>query len=147
MATYVENKSDIIHETTVDFVSRPCSQDIHIMQYDDSLPMCKVYLNINYTEYVTPLELDARIIIIKSVINKIKKPILGFNEDRTAVYFQIDSDISNEYGSCIMYLELYEGDTAIACSSPIKLVIDKNPKQEKWFIQEGDLNEYLSRNW
>ena len=44
MNTYVENINDIIHETSVDFVTRPCSREIHIVQYDKGLPVIKVNL-------------------------------------------------------------------------------------------------------
>ena len=34
MNIYEEKQTDIIHETSVDFVLRPCTKEIHIVQYD-----------------------------------------------------------------------------------------------------------------
>ena len=40
MDIYVENKNDLIHETSVDFVLRSVSREVHVVQYDNLLPAC-----------------------------------------------------------------------------------------------------------
>lgn len=44
MTEYQVNKFDIIHETSVDFVLRPCAREVNIVQNDDDLSLLKVHL-------------------------------------------------------------------------------------------------------
>ena len=39
-----DKQFDIIHETSVDFVLRPCSREVNIVQYDNSLSFLKIKL-------------------------------------------------------------------------------------------------------
>lgn len=128
MNIYIENQNDIIHETSVDFVLRPCAKEIHIVQYDKSLPVIKVDLFRNGEKYIIPDEAAINIRFGKLDHTFVMKPVLGCNEEKTAVYFEVDEQMTVIAGRVSPVLEMIIGSN-IAYSSPIGFVIDKNPVQ------------------
>lgn len=129
MNTYVENINDIIHETSVDFVLRPCAREIHIVQYDKSLPIIKVNLLREGQPYQLPSNAAVHVRLGKLDHTFVYANILGMNEDRTIAYFEVTEQMAMIAGRISPVIEVvYQGK--VACSSPIPFVIDKNPVQE-----------------
>lgn len=134
MNVYIENAHDIIHETSVDFVLRPCVKEVHIVQYDKSLPVVKVELFKNGERYVLPNDCDVRVKFGKFDHTFVYTHVLGCNEERNAVYFQIEAEMTVFAGRMGPVLEIkYTEEDRFACSSPIPFVIIRNP------IQDGDV--------
>lgn len=129
MNTYVENINDIIHETSVDFVTRPCSREIHIVQYDKGLPVIKVNLFREGQPYQLPNNASVHVRLGKLDNTFVYTNILGMNEDRTIAYFEVTEQMAMISGRVSPVIEVvYQGK--VACSSPIPFVISKNPVQE-----------------
>ena len=129
MNTYVENINDIIHETSVDFVTRPCSREIHIVQYDKGLPVIKVNLFREGQPYQLPNNASVHVRLGKLDNTFVYTNILGMNEDRTIAYFEVTEQMAMIAGRVSPVIEVvYQGK--VACSSPIPFVISKNPVQE-----------------
>lgn len=129
MNTYVENINDIIHETSVDFVLRPCAREIHIVQYDKSLPIIKAYLYREGQPYQLPTNAAVHVRLGKLDHTFVYANILGMNEDRTIAYFEVSEQMAMIAGRVSPVIEVvYQGK--VACSSPIPFVIDRNPVQE-----------------
>ena len=129
MNTYVENINDIIHETSVDFVTRPCSREIHIVQYDKELPVIKVNLFREGQPYQLPNSALVHVRLGKLDNTFVYTNILGMNEDRTIAYFEVTEQMAMISGRVNPVIEVvYQGK--VACSSPIPFVISKNPVQE-----------------
>ena len=129
MNTYVENINDIIHETSVDFVTRPCSREIHIVQYDKGLPVIKVNLFREGQPYQLPNSASVHVRLGKLDNTFVYTNILGMNEDRTIAYFEVTEQMAMISGRVNPVIEVvYQGK--VACSSPIPFVISKNPVQE-----------------
>lgn len=128
MNTYVENINDIIHETSVDFVLRPCAREIHIVQYDKSLPIIKVHLYKEGVPYELPSSAAVHVRLGKLDRTFVYANILGTNEDRTIAYFEITEQMAMIPGRISPVIEVvYQGK--VACSSPIPFVIERNPVQ------------------
>ena len=129
MNVYVENQNDIIHETSVDFILRPCAKEIHIVQYDKSLPIIKVYLFKNGEKYILPdNNIDAKLRIGKNNNTKIILDALGCSQSREAIYFEVSEMLASIYTIYYPKVELSINNKKV-CSSSIKLFIDRNPMQ------------------
>lgn len=133
MNIYIESAHDIIHETNVDFVLRPCSKEVHLVQYDLTLPIVKVNLYKNGERYVLPNDVEANVRFGKLDHTFVYKAVLGCNEERNAIYFQVDEQMTLIAGRVSPTIELkweYNNTTGFANSSPIPVVITRNPIQE-----------------
>ena len=130
METYVVNEYDIIHEVNIDFVLRPVPKEIHIVQYDKTLPIVKVNLFNNGERYSLPN--DAQVNIRFGWFNKMEvyKPVLGWNSDHNAIYFDVDENMTEVKGKFGAVLELILSNNH-GCSSPILITIDKNPVKKQ----------------
>ena len=127
MNVYTENEYDIIHETSVDFVSRPVTREVHIVQNDKGLPIIKVDLFSNGRRYTMPSDINAKIRF--GMHNKVEayKDILGCNAARNAIYFSFDDQMTGFDGKFIAVIELIFTSLKKGCSSPIRIIIDKDP--------------------
>lgn len=132
MDIYTIKATDIIHNTGVDFTTRSCTDEVHIVQYDNTQPIVAVQLLKDGKIYTLPKGYEANLRFGKKDNTFIYKPVLGSNADRTVVYFNVDEQMSLLYGDVYPIIEItYAG--AVVGSSPIIFIIDRNP------IQIGDI--------
>lgn len=132
MDIYEVKDTDIVYSAAVDFGTRTCSKEVHIVQYDNSLPIVAVKLYSSGGYYVLPSGYEANLRFGKKDKTFIYKPVLGCDKTRTTVYFVVDEQMSLIAGSVYPIIELtYNG--SVVGSSPITFIIDRNP------IQIGDI--------
>ena len=132
MNIYTVKSTDIVHNTSVDLITRWFAREVHIVQYDNSQPIVAVELFKNSERFVLPDGYEANLRFGKKDRTFIYKPVLGCNQGRDTVYFAVDEQMSMFYGKVNPIIELtYNG--AVVGSSSIPFVIDKNP------IQIGDV--------
>lgn len=132
MNIYTVKNTDIVHNTSVDLITRWYAREVHIVQYDNSQPIVAVKLFKNSERFVLPDGYEANLRFGKKDRTFIYKPVLGCNQDRDTVYFAVDEQMSMFYGKVNPIIELtYNG--AVVGSSSIPFVIDRNP------IQIGDV--------
>ena len=132
MNIYTVKSTDIVHNTSVDLITRWYTREVHIVQYDNSQPIVAVKLFKNSDRFVLPDGYEANLRFGKKDRTFIYKPVLGCNQDRDTVYFAVDEQMSMFYGKVNPIIEFtYNG--AVVGSSSIPFVIDKNP------IQIGDV--------
>ena len=132
MTLYTPTSDRIIHETSVDFKKRAISERIHIVQYDDSLPVIAVSLFADYIPFVVPESAVVNIRIKKQDGTFVYNKALGWNADRTVVYFEMSRQITVIPGVITPIVELKIGKE-VAASGVIVVEIDKNP------VQDGDI--------
>ena len=132
MNIYTVKSTDIVHNTSVDLITRWYTREVHIVQYDNSQPIVAVELFKNSERFVLPDGYEANLRFSKKDRTFIYKPVLGCNQGRDTVYFAVDEQMSMFYGKVNPIIEFtYNG--AVVGSSSIPFVIDKNP------IQIGDV--------
>ena len=132
MEIYEIKDTDIVYSAAVDFGTRTCSKEVHIVQYDNSLPIVAVKLYSSGGYYALPSGYEANLRFSKKDKTFIYKPVLGCDKNRTTVYFVVDEQMSLIAGDVYPIIELtYNG--SIVGSSPITFIIDRNP------IQIGDI--------
>ena len=132
MNIYTVKSTDIVHNTSVDLITRWFAREVHIVQYDNSQPIVAVELFKNSERFVLPDGYEANLRFGKKDRTFIYKPVLGCNQGRDTVYFAVDEQMSMFYGKVNPIIEFtYNG--AVVGSSSIPFVIDRNP------IQIGDV--------
>lgn len=132
MTVHAETTSEIIHETEVDFVLRPVSTPIHLVQTDNSLPLIKVNLYNNGRKFVIPdgSTVKLKFLNAKIGIDNVEFEITEWNEDHTAVYFNVTSAMTNLFQQTFGVIAIektVQQETQVAHSSPISFTIDRNP--------------------
>lgn len=137
MDIYVENKNDLIHETSVDFVLRSVSREVHVVQYDNLLPIIKVNLFNDDERFEIPNVARINVRLSKIDHTYVYKEITKCNLERNAIYFDVDFQMTVIDSKITFVIELVLGST-VACSSPVSLIIDRNP------IQQGDVESHSS---
>ena len=85
----------IIHNTCVDFAGRKMLyKKIHLVQYDDRLPIIAVTLYKDGLKYALPQQTTTcKVRWGKKDNTFVIKDVLGCSEDRTIVYFDISVNI------------------------------------------------------
>ena len=146
VSTYTPGADRIVHTTKVDFVSRNIETPIHVVQYDNTLPVVEVSLYKNGQVYAVPSSIThVNIRCSRPDGGKIYNPILGASSDRTKLYFEITQVMAMKDGKVKIVIEL-SNNTNVVSSSHIFLSVDRNPVQEN-DIQVSDefkvLSEYV----
>lgn len=126
MALSVYTPTGIVHETSVDFTKRVLTEPVHLVQYDESLPVVAVTC-LDAGQYMTLTALDTvSIRMDKGDGTFIYNPALGMSADGHIVYIQITLQMTANYGRFEPVLELLR-DGGYGASSPIPMFIDANP--------------------
>ena len=132
LTTYAPNADQIVHETIIDMSARPIGDPVHIVQYDDRIPILAVSVYKNGQPYKIPTSANANIRWGKSNHTFVYNPALGISSDRYTLYFEITLQMVTDAGRTNPIVEL-EISGKVAGSSPIHIMVDHNP------IQEGDV--------
>lgn len=126
MALSVYTPTGIVHETSVDFTKRVLTEPVHLVQYDESLPVVAVTC-LDAGQYMTLTALDTvSIRMDKGDGTFIYNPALGMSADGHIVYIQITLQMTANYGRFEPVIELLRNG-GYGASSPIPLFIDANP--------------------
>ena len=133
MKIYTPDSNKIVHTTSVDFKKRGVNKPIHVVQYDNSLPVIAVKLYLDGEVYALSSEAEANVRLKKRDGTVVYNPVLGCNSDRNIVYFEVTYQMTSVNGRTAPVLEICYGNDQVASSSPIEMEIDRNP------IQEGDV--------
>ena len=133
LKTYTPTTDKIVHTTSVDFNIRPSIfKPVHLVQYDNQLPIIAVALYNNGQPYAVPDGLDANIRLGKKDRKFVSNPALGCSTDRKTLYFEVTTQMVTDEGKTFPIVELVTTDK-IAGSSPICVLVERNP------VQEGDI--------
>ena len=138
ITTYTIPAEKIVHNTSVDFSSRSSIiNPIHIVQYDNSLPVISVELKNNNKAYVLPTDIEVWIRWKKPDNTFVRKQALGCNSERNTVYFEITQQMVMQDGLFKPVIELIipsdSSDPSVASSGYFSVLVDRNP------IQNGDI--------
>jgi len=139
---YTPGSFVIIHNAIVDFSRRVIQKPIMLVQYDALIPVIEVSLYKNGKKYSLPEpdesspgsidDINMKVRWCKKDKTYVYKDILGCNEDRNIIYFNISSDMSCDYGMFEPILEIiikFEELEYKVGSSTIPIIFDRNPVQ------------------
>lgn len=146
VSTYTPDSTKILHTAYADFVSRQIGRTIHVVQYDDSLPLLAVKLFSDGQPYTIPSNAEISIKLGKSDGKSVYNPALGCDSARHTAYFEITYQMVVLAETVSPIIEVRIG-TSIAASSSIGIIIDRNPIQREdiestseWKVIEQAIN-------
>lgn len=128
VSTYVPDSTKILHIAYADFVSRQIGRTVHVVQYDDSLPLLAVKLFSDGQPYTIPSNANISIKLGKSDGKFVYNPALGCDSTRHIAYFEITYQMVVLAETVSPVIEVRIG-SSIAASSSIGIIIDRNPIQ------------------
>ena len=128
ISTYAPDSTKILHTAYADFVSRQIGRTVHVVQYDDSLPLLAVKLFSDGQPYTIPSNANISIKLGKSDGKFVYNPALGCDSTRHIAYFEITYQMVVLAETVSPVIEVRIG-SSIAASSSIGIIIDRNPIQ------------------
>lgn len=140
MNVYTPDGSKIVHYTYADMSNRQITRPVHLVQYDDALPVIAVKLYNDGQKYTIPDNATVNIRCGKTDGKIVYNPALGCDSSRHVVYFEVTAQMTILAGDMTPVIEI-ELSNGSACSGAIVLCIDYNP------VQNSDIkstDEYLT---
>lgn len=131
-SSYEPTANDFVIDIDIDFVTRPITPVIHLVQYDYELPVLAFHLYSNRSARALPSSCVASIRINNGNGTVYVENASGVSADRTTVYFKIKPSLCVSPGFKPGVIELSNSEGSI-CSSPISIEIEQNP------VQQGDI--------
>ena len=140
MSVYIPDSYRVIHYTYADMSSRNIVRPIHLVQYDDGVPIIAVKLYNDGLEYFIPENAEVNIRCRKSDGKFVYNPTLGWDSNRQTVYFEVTKQMTVVAGEIKPVVEIIV-DNKVVSSGAVSLIIDYNPVQESMIMSS---NEYIT---
>lgn len=129
VANYSPPAEALIKATRADFDRRDVVQPVHLVQYDDTLPVLAVALYKGGQPWTLPTGADVNLRMDKKDGHYVYNPALGVSSDRSTVYMAVTAQMTIGYGTFSPMVEVLAGG-GVAGMAALRLDIDKNPVQE-----------------
>lgn len=128
-ANYSPPATALIKATRADFDRRDVVQPVHLVQYDDTLPVLAVALYKGGQPWTLPTGADVNLRMDKKDGHYVYNPALGVSSDRATVYMAVTAQMTTGYGTFAPVVEVLAGG-GVAGMAALRLEIDQNPVQE-----------------
>lgn len=128
-ANYSPPAEALIKATRADFDRRDVVQPVHLVQYDDTLPVLAVALYKGGQPWTLPTGADVNLRMDKKDGHYVYNPALGVSSDRSTVYMAVTAQMTTSYGTFAPVVEVLAGG-GVACMAALRLDIDRNPVQD-----------------
>lgn len=128
--TYSPSGTDILHLVELDMTTRKqITEPVHLVQYDDRLPILEVHLYKDDASYSCPSGSEVNVRYEKPDNKVVYNPVLGWNQDRSVIYVQVSIQMTTAYGEANAILEIKTGEK-VAGSANFLVVVERNPVQD-----------------
>lgn len=128
-ANYSPPAEALIKATRADFDRRDVVQPVHLVQYDDTLPVLAVALYKGGQPWTLPTGADVNLRMDKKDGHYVYNPALGVSSDRSTVYMAVTAQMTTSYGTFAPVVEVLAGG-GVAGMAALRLDIDRNPVQD-----------------
>jgi hypothetical protein len=128
-ANYSPPTAALIKATRADFDRRDVVQPVHLVQYDDTLPVLAVALYKGGQPWTLPTGADVNLRMDKKDGHYVYNPALGVSSDRATVYLAVTAQMTTGYGTFAPVVEVLAGG-GVAGMAALRLEIDRNPVQD-----------------
>ncbi|WP_302412249.1 hypothetical protein [uncultured Gemmiger sp.] len=128
-ANYSPPETALIKATRADFDRRDVVQPVHLVQYDDTLPVLAVALYKGGQPWTLPTGADVNLRMDKKDGHYVYNPALGVSSDRATVYLAVTAQMTTGYGTFSPVVEVLAGG-GVAGMAALRLDIDRNPVQD-----------------
>lgn len=130
MGVYTPDSNRVVHYTYADMTARQIVRPVHLVQYDQGLPIIAVKLYNDGLEYTIPTNATVNIRCGKVDGNFLYNPALGWDSAMHTVYFEVTKQMTALAGEINPIVEI-ELNNKIVSSGAIAVQIDFNPVQEQ----------------
>ena len=130
MGVYTPDSNRVVHYTYADMTARQIVRPVHLVQYDQGLPIIAVKLYNDGLEYTIPTGATVNIRCGKVDGNFVYNPALGWDSAMHTVYFEVTKQMTILAGEINPIVEI-ELNNKIVSSGAIAVQIDFNPVQEQ----------------
>lgn len=130
MGVYTPDSNRVVHYTYADMTARQIVRPVHLVQYDQGLPIIAVKLYNDGLEYTIPTGATVNIRCGKVDGNFVYNPALGWDSAMHTVYFEVTKQMTALAGEINPIVEI-ELNNKIVSSGAIAVQIDFNPVQEQ----------------
>lgn len=128
-ANYSPPAAALIKATRADFDRRDVVQPVHLVQYDDTLPVLAVALYKGGQPWTLPTGADVNLRMDKKDGHYVYNPALGVSSDRATVYLAVTAQMTTGCGTFAPVVEVLAGG-GVAGMAALRLEIDRNPVQD-----------------
>lgn len=128
-ANYSPPAEALIKATRADFDRRDVVQPVHLVQYDDTLPVLAVALYKGGQPWTLPTGADVNLRMDKKDGHYVYNPALGVSSDHSTVYMAVTAQMTTCYGTFAPMVEVLVGG-GVAGMAALRLDIDRNPVQD-----------------
>ena len=122
-------ENSIVHSTSVSLTNRSPSEPVHLVQYDDTLPMVEVSLTSNSQPYTVPSDAAVNVRLTKPDGHYVYDPAYGVSDDGQTVYIAVTVQMTAVSGKVSPIIEVVVNGT-VAGTGFFVLDIDPNPIPE-----------------
>lgn len=129
VANYSPPETALIKATRADFDRRDVVQPVHLVQYDDTLPVLAVALYKGGQPWTLPTGADVNLRMDKKDGHYVYNPALGVSSDRATVYLAVTAQMTTGCGTFFPVVEVLAGG-GVAGMAALRLEIDRNPVQD-----------------
>ena len=134
---YTPSKTDVVHHTSASLTDRWQPLPVHLLQYDQTLPIIAVDLYANGSQYEVPSGAAVNIRMDKPDGTHAYNPAKGLSYDRHTAYFEVTAQMTAAHGESSPSVEIVVND-GISGSGSFSLVIDKNPVPEDAYESDDE---------
>lgn len=128
MNTYTPDSNRVIHYANVDFTTRNFIDTVHLVQYDNKLPILAVRMFQNGVDYDVSDADRVQLRYAKRDRTFVVLDTVGTSESGSIVYFELTDQITVEDGEHNAVIDvIFEQTVMNNASSPIPIIVDKNP--------------------
>lgn len=128
-ANYSPPAEALIKATRADFDRRDVVQPVHLVQYDDTLPVLAVALYKGGQPWTLPTGADVNLRMDKKDGHYVYNPALGVSSDCAIVYLAVTAQMTTGCGTFAPVIEVLAGG-GVAGMAALRLEIDRNPVQD-----------------
>lgn len=122
-------ENSIVHSTSVSLTNRSPSEPVHLVQYDDKLPLVAVALTSNSQPYTVPSGAAVNVRLAKPDGHYVYDPAYGVSDDGQTVYIAVTVQMTAVSGKISPIIEVVVNGT-VAGTGFFVLDIDPNPIPE-----------------
>lgn len=134
---YTPLKTDVVHHTSASLTDRWQPLPVHLLQYDQTLPIIAVGLYANGSQYEVPIGAAVNIRMDKPDGKHAYNPAKGLSSDRHTAYFEVTAQMTAAHGESSPAVEIVVNG-GISGSGSFSVVIDKNPVPEDAYESDDE---------
>lgn len=138
--TYTPPSTSVIHNAQVSLTDRSPASIVHLVQYDDTLPIVSVALTANGQAYTVPTGAAVNVRMKKPDGTYVYNPALGVSKNAQTAYIAVTLQMTAMWGNAAPIVEIVI-DGNVAATGTFTVIIDENPVPES-AVESTD--EYLT---